>query len=481
MVLSPEGTLVVIALLLMGRLAGGTVIVALFVSLAFGCTAVVSIPALGDSSPLITTVFELLLVGSIVLRRKFSEDLATVLREHISAVTGCLLAYYAIASAIVFPRLFAGDVTALVPMKEMIAEVPLAPSNGNITQTAYLLGGIATFLSLRIFMCNRDSIWVIRRGIFAFVTVNVILGLLDLGGKITGTGDWLLPVRTASYSMLIDIEMTGFWRIAGGCSEASAFSALCLASISFTYTYWRSTGSVLASVLTVALLLLIIFSTSSTAYVGLCFLALIAIIPLTIKMLTGRIKSKDLLLFSLVLTVIVIALGLYLYDEHLYDPFLDLIRATIFEKADSDSGQERAYWNQVGLQNFIDTYGVGIGMGSSRTSSLVVSVLSQLGIFGTFLFVGLFSTILNGAGNIRVSGQTEVYALISSMRAFAVGSFTAGSIAGTGADPGLPFFLSLAVILGCKHHLRRMSGSRRSWKSRGMGADKSLTAVARLS
>jgi hypothetical protein len=463
MIPSPEGILVVIALLVMGRLAGGTVIVALFVSLAFGCTAVVSIPALGDSSPLISAVLELLLVACTVLRRKFYEDLATVLREHISAVTACLLAYYAIVSAIVLPRLFAGDVTAFVLIDGMIAEVPLAPSKGNINQTAYLLAGIATFLSLRISMYNRDSISVIRRGILAFVTVNVILGLLDFCGKMSGTGDWLQPVRTASYDMLIDTEMTGFWRIVGGCSEASAFSALCLASISFTYTYWRSTGSVLALVLTVALLLLIIFSTSSTAYVGICFLTLIAIIPVVIKILTGRIGFQDLFLFGSVLTVIVIALGLYLYNEHLYDPFRDLIQTTIFEKADSESGQERAYWNEVGLKNFIDTYGVGIGMGSSRTSSLVVSVLSQLGILGTLLFVGLFLTILNGAGNIRVSGQREVYALISSMRAFAIGSFTAGSIAGSGADPGLQFFLSLAVILGCKHHLRRISSSSRSW------------------
>src|SRR3982074_1354212 len=113
MILSPEGALVVIALLLVGRLAGGTLVVALFVSLAFGCTAVVSIPALGDSTPVISTVFELLLVASTVLRREFFDELGMVLREHISAVAACLLAFYATATAIILPRLFAGDVTAL--------------------------------------------------------------------------------------------------------------------------------------------------------------------------------------------------------------------------------------------------------------------------------------------------------------------------------------------------------------------------------
>jgi O-Antigen ligase len=458
MILSPEGTVVVIALLLVGRFTGGTLIGALFMSLAFGCTAVVSVPALGDSTPLISTIFELLLVACTVLSCKFFENLGMILCE-LSSVAACLLAFYAIASAIILPQLFGGDVTTLAPIDGIMAEVPLAPSNGNFNQTAYLLAGIAVFLSLRIFMGYRGSIQVIRRGAFALVITNVILGLLDLAGKISGTGDWLMPIRTAGYSMLIDTEVTGFWRIVGGCSEASAYGALCLASISFTYTYWRGTGSALALVLTVILFLLIIFSTSSTAYAGISFLALIATISIVIRVLRAKIEIQDIILFCLLLIAIVIALGLYLYDEHLYDSFSDLIQAAIFDKAGSQSGQERSYWNKVGLENFVDTYGLGIGMGSSRTSSLLVSVLSQLGIIGTLLFAGLISVIFNGAGKIRVSGQAEVYALISSMRAFAIGSLTAGTIAGSGADPGLLFFISLAVIIGCKYHLKRISSS----------------------
>src|SRR5262249_26335224 len=149
---------------------------------------------------------------------------------------------------------------------EIMSEVPLAPGNGNFNQTAYLLAGIAVFLSLRIFMKNGDTIQVIRRGAFAFVITNTILGLIDLAGKFSGTGDWLQPIRTAGYTMLISTDVTGFWRIVGGCSEASSYGALCLASIAFTYSYWRWTKSMPAFVLTVLIFLLIVFSTSSTAY-----------------------------------------------------------------------------------------------------------------------------------------------------------------------------------------------------------------------
>src|SRR5262249_52279577 len=154
------------------------------------------------------------------------------------------------------------DVTVHVPFNGGIIEAPLASVNGNITQTAYLLAGIAVFFGLRIYIRNHDSILIIRRAFFAFAVANVILGLLDLGGKLSGSGDWLSPIRTANYAMLIDTEILGFWRLAGGCSEASAFAGLCLASIGFTYTYWRWTGSTFAIILTIALFLLIILSTS---------------------------------------------------------------------------------------------------------------------------------------------------------------------------------------------------------------------------
>jgi hypothetical protein len=389
----------------------------------------------------------------------FFQKLRMVLAEHVSAVLACFLAFYAVASAIVMPRLFAGDATVHVPIQGVITEVPLAPTNGNITQTAYLLTGIASFFALRIWIHNSEIILAARRAFFAFIVIHMILGLADLGGKISGTGDWLSSLRTAGYAMLIDTEVSGFWRITGGCSEASAFAGLCLSSIAFTYTYWRETQSTFALALTTALFILIIFSTSSTAYIGTCFLMLVACVSIGRNVLCKQFHYGDLIIFLALIAMTAICLCLYLCDEHLFDPFYDLIHESIFNKANSASGQERSYWNEVGLSNFIDTYGLGVGMGSSRTSAWFLSVLSQLGVFGVFLFAGLFAAILNGAGRVRVPGQPEVYALISSVRAFAIGSFAAGSIAGSGADPGFQFFLSLGIILACKHHLKIISQS----------------------
>jgi hypothetical protein len=454
MVPSAAGILVFITLLVIGRLAGSAIIVGLFASLAFGSTAIVSMPALGSSSPLIYAAFALLLVARAALRRDFTQALGLVFRQHITAFVACTLVFYAFASAIILPALFAGDVSALVPIDGIITEVRLAPSGGNITQTAYLVVGIAAFFSLRILLLDFKNIKTVRSGLFAYVIANVLLGLIDLGGKLAGLGDWLFPIRSAGFALLIDVEASGFWRIAGGYSEASSFAISCLACIAFVFMYWRWTASKLALFMTLVLFALLLFSTSTTAYVGLAVLVSFAAISVCSTFFTGRMKFHDLLLFTMLLLVSASGLGLYLYNENLYEPLRDLIQTMVFEKANSDSGQERSYWNEISLQNFIETYGLGIGMGSSRSSSWFVSVLSQLGIFGALLFGAILAAIFNGAGSIRVSCQSEIYALVTSARAMTIGWLTGICIAGSSADPGLLVFLALAIVLGCKHHLR---------------------------
>jgi hypothetical protein len=458
--LSVVGALVFGALLLAGRFAGNTLLFGLLTSLAFGSTAIVTIPALGNSSPLIYAIFVLLLTASTVMRPYFLRDLSLVFREHLSALIACLIAFYAIVSAITMPRLFAGEVNTFIPVDGMILEMPLAPSGGNLTQTAYLLVGVAVFFSVRVLLSDLRALKTLRVALFSYVIANASLGLLDIAGKFAGLGDCLLPIRTAEFSLLSEDAVAGFWRIVGGHAEASAFAIHSLACVSFTFMYWRCLGSTLAFVLTIMLTVLLAFSTSSTAYAGLTALAILAFASIAARDLICGIKSQDIILFLMLSTVIFVLAGFYLHDEHIYDPFSKLIREMIFEKADSMSGQERSYWNRVSFESVFETYGLGVGMGSSRSSSWLVSVLAQLGLIGALLFGALWAAILNGAGHIRVSGEREIYALISSARAMAIGWLIGISIAGSGAEPGLLVFLLLGIILGCKHHLRAKSCGR---------------------
>ena len=376
MVASLAGVLVSAGLLALGFALRAPLIGALFASLPFGSTAIVT---LGGSSPLVFSVFAVLLLASIALRKGFLDDLAAVLANVRAVPIVCILTAYAVASAFLLPRLFAGATTAQVVVEGALIEVPLGPVPGNVTQTAYLALGALIFLGFCILLQRQNRWHAIERGFFTFATVHAALGAIDLGAKVAGAGDVLEPIRTASYAFLVDIMEQGFWRIVGAYPEASTFAGHTLPCLAFAFVYWRGTGSRYALALSLVLLLLLLLSTSATGYTGLIILLLLLLGSIGLGGLRGRLRATDLALFAMVWVALAIALCVYLYAERVFDPFLSMLDAMVFDKAASVSGQERAYWNERGLEAFFATYGLGIGMGSSRTSSWLVSVLSQTG------------------------------------------------------------------------------------------------------
>lgn len=453
MIPSVIGGVVAIAVGVVGYLSGSTLLFGLFIALPFGSTAIGAVPALGGSTPLIYTVFVGLLLITTMLKRGFRRDLGTVFRLHWSAVVAVLVAVYAVFSAVIFPRLFLGQTTMLVPIEGVVTEVPLTPSPGNITQSAYFVLGVLAFFAVRISLLNPSQMDVVRRGFLTFAGVHVALGIVDLAGKFAGLGDILADIRTANYALLTNAEVSGFFRISGGFPEASSYSATSLACIAFTFTYWRVAGSKVALGLTLILFGLLVLSTSTTAYAGLAALVFLGAVSIGFTFFSGRIKVQDVILFVVLTTGLAVALTAYLLNEKMFDPIIEMLRIMVLEKADSESGKERAYWNYQSMQAFLDTDGIGIGFGSSRSSSWLISVFSQMGVLGGLMIAALGAAILRGTAGLRAEGQKEIYGLAAGAQAMSVGWLTSITISGGAADPGLLFFLPLAVVLACRTHL----------------------------
>src|SRR5690606_40482230 len=101
------------------------------------------------------------------------------------------------------------------------------------------------------------------------------------------------------------------------------------------------------------------------------------------------------------------------------------------------SGVERMYWNTVAFQSFFDTFGMGIGMGSGRSSSWAISVLSQFGVIGAAMMGYLVYDIARGLRPYRTDdAPPEVVGLVNGARASALAALVVGSVGGSGADPG---------------------------------------------
>lgn len=448
MQVSPIGFVVFVVLLAVVYAARGSMVSGLLAALGFATTAVVTLTSLGGSSPLIYVLFAGLLVATTPLRRTFWNDFNWVSAKiRVSWVVYGLLAYVVIGSWL-FPRLFAGQVSVFVASREKngVFEVPLLPVSGNITQTAYFVIGGLIFVAVCVLLVRRARFEDVSRGFIMLAIVHATGGLIDFAAKMVGLGDVLTPLRTASYEMLTHAEQAGFARIVGLCSEASTFGSIALACLAFTYTYWRETGSRPVFVLSAVLLFLTVASTSSTAYAGLAVLCIPVAFSIGRSFLAGRTRVSDLLIVALFLVVATAMMAIVIYSHNVSASFGHLIDQTIVNKSDSASGKERAYWNYKSLEAFVDTYGLGVGMGSSRASSWPIAVVSQLGVVGAVILAGLLGLLLTGLGKLAPHVDPRTRAIVSSARACSLAALLTASISGGSADPGIIFFVALAVV-----------------------------------
>jgi hypothetical protein len=450
------GLLVCAALVLLGVAMRAPLIVPLFASFAFGSTAIVNLPALGGASPLIYTAFAGLIVLSAVSRRGFAGDLKGVFTVHrVSYIVLALLAYVCL-SAIIFPRFFLGETNVFVARSDgklAVLEVPLAPSGGNITQTAYFAIGALTFFAILILLTRFGRFELVRKGFLAWIWCHVVLSMLSLAGNMAGAGDILMPIRTANYAFLTDTELAGFTRLVGAFSEASSFGSASFGCLGFTYAYWTVTREPVMLGLTVLLATFLFLSTSSTAY-GALFIALALVFVWIMKsVLVGRLSMGNVYVLGIAFLGGVLVLCLILLKPEVFDPVVRLFETTILTKGDSESARERGYWNTVSLQAMVDTGLLGVGMGSSRASSWWIAVLSQLGVPGALLIFLLVIQLFRRAEPGPAPSDLKIAALHEGARANAICLLIAGTISGGSADPGIQVFIALATVVACRRNL----------------------------
>ncbi|HVV94028.1 MAG TPA: hypothetical protein VHD15_11465 [Hyphomicrobiales bacterium] len=452
MSISPAGLLVCLGLLALGWRLGAPLVVPMFAALAFGSTAVATLSALGGSSPQIYVVFAAAFLVATLLRRRLLADLRALFVTDWTASIVVILLVYVAASSFILPRLFAGQTTAFVPSEGRIVEVMLAPSNGNVTQVAYFALGCLSYFTVSVALLRHRNLDAFRLGFFSFALFNAALGLIDLAGKMGRMGDLLLPIRTASYQLLTNVEESGFWRIAGGFAEASGFAAAALACLGFAFCYWRAGGGRAALMLTLVLLALVLLSTSSTAYVSLALVATPVALGLLLRGLAGRLVRRDLVVMAIIAVCLVAGVAVAILQPSVVDQIVQLFQSTLLDKAQSSSGQERSYWNSRSITALFDTDGLGVGFGSSRASSWAVALLSQTGLIGALLVALLLLRILPPLKAQR-GDDVALIALHGGARGAVLAGLVAIGVSSGSADPGLLFFVGLAVCNACRREV----------------------------
>ncbi|MEZ2126338.1 MULTISPECIES: hypothetical protein [unclassified Sinorhizobium] len=383
----------------------------------------------------------------------------------------CLLVYGA-ATGLFSPRLFAGTME-IIPLgvSEYPASdsgtVPLGPVSSNLTQVIYLTADLFCFLLIIAVGSTRSGIQAIAAGLVGYGFANTAFALLDLATYATGSQDLLQFIRNAQYAMHEDVVVGGLKRIVGSWPEASAFAGSTLGVIGFTGTMWlcgRSAGW--TGLLCLASIVLTARSTSSVGILALplCLLLLYGTAIARSGLNKSSRNSSAVVLFT---PPIVIAVALIvILSETIYAWVYDYLDLLIFSKTTSASAMERGSWNMHAYENFLASSGLGVGLGTNRTSNFLLALLSNVGVPGTtFFFLFAISALSKRRGtprdyasDVRLSARNGCLCLL-------VGSMVAGAT----VDLGLQFFI-LAGLACC---VPQPEGQR----SQSISTD--LTSVAR--
>jgi hypothetical protein len=366
----------------------------------------------------------------------------------------CLVAY-AVVSAFVFPRLLFGA-TGTIPLSGTGLSgqrtVPLAPVSSNLTQSVYLCGNLACFAAVVAIASTRDGFRAVLIGLVAFAICNCLFALLDIATYAAGISDVLGFMRNARYEVHADTEIANVKRIVGSFTEAAGFSRATLGSFGLMGTLWLAGyRPFLTGTIAIASIGLAILSTSTTGLAGAPFMMLLLYFTALKNCSYQPVKPNSTVLV-ICAPVVVIAAGIILFGSGVIQNYLNII---LLEKLNSPSGIERTWWNEVAFQNFVDTWGIGAGLGSARASTVALAILSNVGIIGALLYIVFFVKAFTGIRRTSVGFTSDVRL---AARNACFGLFIGDLIVGATVDQGLYFYVlaALASANPDSYNARRM-------------------------
>lgn len=419
-----------------------------FVATLLGATAAVTLPSMGSAN--IPPAH--LLLGFLALKILLSPTAFATARQELAYPRPgfwlALTAVYVVFSAAFMPRLFAGltyvYAVARTDAGPGILLVPLGPVSGNVTQSIYFVGGVVCFLVFATVMRQPGAFRIAAIAGLTCGVANLLFGVLDLATFYTGTTEYLAFLRNASYRMLNDAEVMGFKRLVGSFPEASAYAYATLGMFAFSCGLWlKGVYARISGFVALLSLAALAFSTSTTAYAGLCACLALFAGGSVLALIRGP-THPNTVLFTFLSPVLAALLVLTIaMHEEAWATVTTLVEKTLFTKLGTDSGVTRIAWNRQAFVNFAETYGLGAGVGSVRASSFIAAVFGSIGVIGVVTYGAFLWTAAAHPWPRCTDARDEV--VRSAARTACISLIVAASIAGSFIDLGLSFFAFAAV------------------------------------
>ena len=360
----------------------------------------------------LTEVFITLRLAMLVLT---SAKLLPRQENPVRAIVVLLFAFWlwSVPSAFIMPHLFAGTLVS-VPRNGGDAEfAPLLWSLSNLVQAGYLTLNVCTVVyALHMVRTQRQTEQLIKALYWATFIV-VFIGFVQF---LADRGSWDFPYETFNsnpgYAKGFEEDIGSIHRFNSTFVEpsyaGSYLAAVTCGLLAGFLTGRRGVGWFLALFGVTAMLIL---TTSTTGFAALAMgvgVLLVYFNPFG-EHKDGR-KSSALGWVAILAVFGVVGCVLLLTPD-----LLEAVLTSTVEK-----GETQSFWFRLAnefhsIEVLIETYGLGVGLGSNRSSGLIPTILSSVGIIGAALFAGILYKIskLFPGRSARSSLQMGFWALLT--------------------------------------------------------------------
>jgi hypothetical protein len=148
-------------------------------------------------------------------------------------------------------------------------------------------------------------------------------------------------------------------------------------------------------------------------------------------------------------------LGAMFFDET-RNTLYSIFDQMILQKTQTASYIERSAWTRVAFEAWLTTDGLGVGVGSVRTSNFFANILASTG----FLGFGLFGLFLLRIFTLRPPADRRLAELLRGSKLTLVPTLFGAAVAGTTPDYGGMIAALFGIIVGAaafNHYKLRMA------------------------
>jgi hypothetical protein len=316
----------------------------------------------------------------------------------------------------------------------------------NVTQGCYLFLNAAFTLSIALQACRRRSdelATIIDRAIALMIVVAALLCVWQwLNYKF---GLWWPKEIVATDPTHPDAggqQMLDGLRVNGPFSEPSACASFFAGFLFYAWYRFLALRSSFWMLLTLCCIVIIVLSKATTGVAVLGLFVLLMAAGFAVTLLAGAAPRMRITWRGLAVTGLLFAAAtaglLYAVDN--WDFISELFAKLVSEKTQGSSYVARSGANTMAVNILIETFGLGIGIGSHVASTVLLTLVSNTGILGALALAAfvalLFAPARGGTSFLPVHW-------------FLVGIIAAFSFVGTTLNPTV-IWLAFGLVLGAR-------------------------------